>query len=210
MYKLLGGLEIRGLGLLAVSKQVRSEAEPIFYGQNTFKFTDMHAVRPFLKARSSVARRCLRHIMVELVLCWGKAGYCRAEWKSAFGYIASRFHIKRLDVKAYHMDQKLRQSVPLESEENNWLRDVSQIQHLDELHLDMWPASAYYIQILARHYRAHGNDDLTINAEIEKLRKWMSGINNVYEKYLQSRMLEKNHQKAIQTTGESTEEGQPS
>lgn len=55
-------------GILALNRQVRGEAIPIYYGSNGFRFDDEFIVIPFLVDRTQLSRSHITHIHVEFGL----------------------------------------------------------------------------------------------------------------------------------------------
>lgn len=55
-------------GILALNRQVRGEAIPIYYGSNGFRFNDEFIVIPFLVDRTQLSRSHITHIHVEFGL----------------------------------------------------------------------------------------------------------------------------------------------
>lgn len=56
--------QILALGLLALNRRARHESVPIFYGENTFKFTSISCVIPFLTDRAASAQASIKSLKV--------------------------------------------------------------------------------------------------------------------------------------------------
>ena len=74
--------------MLALNRQIRSEAVPIFYGRNKFFFWSMSAMVPFLKDRSELSLQSMKYFILNLEV--DRPGYqkCRQDgWARAFAQL---------------------------------------------------------------------------------------------------------------------------
>ncbi|KAL8832210.1 MAG: hypothetical protein Q9170_004969 [Blastenia crenularia] len=189
-YTLPEALEIPSRGFLRANRQIRSEAEPIFYGENIFSFRDMSAVRPFLRDRTPTARQSIRHVILSFVKFLDDMNHLERqdEWIKVFQYIALCLNLKALDVCFSDASQDFFTCINFERQDQRWVHALAQIRGLHHFTFDL--------DIIGRDEFVeslidNGNDDDTIENELEELDYWISETDAEYEMYFKSRMLKK-------------------
>ncbi|KAL8723357.1 MAG: hypothetical protein Q9225_000340 [Loekoesia sp. 1 TL-2023] len=185
----LGPMKLPNLGLLAVNKQIRAEALPIFYGENIFSFGQMSAVRPFLKDRPAIARQNLQHIQLFLDLRY-KDGHHRERqsgWIRVFKYLAHHLNIKKLDIIVCDMTLNFLKPLKFVGWKKEWVRALPIINDLDHFTfgIDFLSRESYVESVLS------DLDEDEFDDEMEELEWWMMETECAYESYFRSRMLKK-------------------
>lgn len=190
-YKLAGSMGLPGLGLLSLNRQTRSEALPIFYGENMFAFSSTASVRPFLKDRPNAARQNIHNIELFLNLAYfdGKHGERQREWIKVFRYLQHHLNLKTVNVIVNDITLHFMVPARFEGRDKEWLRALAQIKDLDRVTLDwQFGGREDYIDSLAEESDL---DDDDLDLEMEMLEDWITEIEGEYESYLHSRMLKK-------------------
>ena len=139
------------MGLLSVNRQVGSEAASIFYGANTFLFTTMSSVTPFLRDRVPEIRKLIRSIQLDLRIQrsdWHSVttAYNRRDsWRKAFASIARLPFLILQNVCVHINDTEYdmyTRELGLGSGQLQWLYSLCKINNLDKLGLaysyDQW------------------------------------------------------------------------
>ncbi|KAL8950632.1 MAG: hypothetical protein Q9222_003341 [Ikaeria aurantiellina] len=191
-YSLLPRTRLPGLGLLAVSKQVRSEAEPIFYGENTFRFTGIPVIVPFLKDRSMTACKHIRHLDLTMQL----DQYQQQEWKTAFRYISLHIiNLRQLDVTVLNAElPPSHQAVDFQARDNDWVHALTQIRDLDSLRFYLaFVGIEESIDLIIEEGTNWGEDDSTIQDNIASFEDWVYETEKGYRKHLKRKMLRECH-----------------
>ncbi|KAL9604129.1 MAG: hypothetical protein Q9219_000717 [cf. Caloplaca sp. 3 TL-2023] len=134
VYTLPRSVKLPCLGLLSANRQIRHEAEPIFYGENEFSFREVEAVRPFLKDRTSSARRSIRRISLSFELVYADPFHIVKQnvWIRAFTYLAVHLNLATLSVAVFDMNEKFLAPVKFQGRKRRWLQALTQIKDLDE------------------------------------------------------------------------------
>lgn len=130
--------------MLCIDKRIRDEFACVFYGENTFQFTSMSSLMPFLKDRPEGTRKYIQRLQLNLVIeerDWNAvyAEYGRpATWNKAFSSVLKLpgVNIKKLCI---HIDDKrggtLKTGLNLHSRSMLWLHKLSGIGNLNMLGL---------------------------------------------------------------------------
>ena len=128
--------------MLSLSKGSREEVASIFYGENTFLFTAMSSLIPFMKDRTSESRKYIQDLELTLTVDdrdWDAifTEYSRpACWNTAFSTLVKLPHVnvKKLYVKVDdRRAQLLKDGINLRSRSMLWLHKLSKIENLDML-----------------------------------------------------------------------------
>lgn len=129
------------LGLLQVGHQVRAEAVPIFYGENTFSFLTVSSLLPFLEDRPVDSLLCMRSLCFSFTL---EVGKLQADRQQSWAHMLedlSRFPKLRLEkLEVFISDRHLRiaQNLKLHSKYMRWVRTLSKsITNLDMLGVEI-------------------------------------------------------------------------
>lgn len=130
--------------MLSLNKQSREEVASIFYGENTFHFTTMSSLVPFMKDRTVETRKYIERLWLTLTVdddCWDVifTEYGRpATWNAAFSSFAKlpHVHIKQLCI---HVDDRkaslLTCGLNFGSRSMLWLHKLGKLQNLEMLGL---------------------------------------------------------------------------
>ena len=76
-------------GILALNRQVRDEAIPIYYGSNVFRFNDEFIVIPFLIDRTQLSRSHITRIHVDVALRTSHFNRQLEMWKRMLKYLSN-------------------------------------------------------------------------------------------------------------------------
>ena len=112
----------RNITLLQVSRQIRTEVLPAFYGSNTFSFLTLDCLVPFLKDRTPDAMAAIKSIIITLSVSWD------LEWPTYFrnlGIITQKMHLDRLIIRIDQIPNSNYPSEPDMSEISSWERLIS-------------------------------------------------------------------------------------
>ena len=128
--------------MLSLNKESKEEVAYIFYGENTFHFTALSSLIPFMKDRTPESRKYIRDIHLTLTVDdrdWDAifTEYSRpASWNTAFSTLVKlpQVNVKRLSVEIDDTKAKLlKDGMNLRSRSMLWLHKLSQIENLDML-----------------------------------------------------------------------------
>lgn len=79
------------IGMLALNRQIRAEAVPIFYGGNEIRFHRMSAILPFLRDRSKLSLQSMQVLHLNIPVGQGKCQTSREEgWARIFAELAAQ------------------------------------------------------------------------------------------------------------------------
>ena len=131
--------------MLSLDRKSREEVVYIFYGGNTFCFTTMSSLMPFMKDRRAESRKCIQNIWLRLViddLSWDPIFVERgtpAMWNTAFSSVLKLTHvnIKKLCIQVLE-DTRLKlvyNDSSLRSRSMLWLRKLGRFENLEMLGL---------------------------------------------------------------------------
>ncbi|KAF6232575.1 hypothetical protein HO173_009243 [Letharia columbiana] len=128
--------------MLCVNKQSREEVAFIFYGENTFHFTSMSSLMPFMQDRTAETRKYIQRIRLTLTVDdrdWDViyTEYGRpATWNTAFSKLVKLPHVnvKKLFVRVDDRKAKiLKDGLNLRSRSMLWLHKLSRLENLEML-----------------------------------------------------------------------------
>ena len=185
----LGPMQLPGLGLLRVNRHIRTEALPIFYGENIFSFGQMSAVRPFLKDRPAVARRNIQHIQLYLDLRYRDGHYRERQngWVKVFKYLAHHLNIKKLDIILCDMTLNFLKPVKFVGWKREWVRSLLLINNLHQFSFEIeFLGREAYVEAMLEDL-----DEDEIDDEMLALQCWEEDTEFEYVTYFRSRMLKK-------------------
>lgn len=189
-YTLPATFRIPGLGFVSVNRQIRSEALPIFYGENTFSFGDTDAIVPFLRDRSFNARQEIRDMEFALDLYYGDDHHFdrQKEWVKAFRYIKWHLNLSKLSVCVLNMTFRWWEPVKFGGRKKEWLRRLAQIDNLDRFEFQMEHAgSEHYVDQMSDYVE----DEEDYDAEMVEFYEWRADNEMGYKQYLRTRMIKK-------------------
>lgn len=181
---------ILGIGLLAVNRQIRAEALPIFFRENVFLFGDMSAIVPFLKDQSALARQNICNISLHFDVLYddGHHPERQDECIKAVQYLSRHLTIKNLSILVMDMNLNWMDSVSFGGDNQEWIRALTQIRDLDHV--------CCHIKFVGdEFYMMHLGDDVEDEEELDErlwdLEDWMMETQIEYNGYLRARMLKK-------------------
>lgn len=128
--------------MLSLNKESREEVASIFYGENTFHFTAMSSLMPFMKDRTVETRKYIRSLWLTLTVDhrdWDAilTEYSRpASWNTAFSSLLKlpNVEIKQLYVQLDDTESEiLRDGLNLRSRSMLWLHKLSKLENLEML-----------------------------------------------------------------------------
>ncbi|KAL8959844.1 MAG: hypothetical protein Q9193_003358 [Seirophora villosa] len=191
-YKLGNSFSLPGFGLLALNKHTRSEAIPIFYGENKFLFRTTASIRPFLHDRPSAARQHIRSVELVLELSYTDHGHRERQraWIKAFQYLQHHLHLRTLDVRVADYSIDFTGVTSIVGWEKQWVRALARITDLDHFGLKWeFVGREGYIEYMIDTGDWMDDDDDDLDVKLEMLDAWMERTEEVYGGYLRSRML---------------------
>ncbi|KAL9135935.1 MAG: hypothetical protein Q9175_002866 [Cornicularia normoerica] len=128
--------------MLSLNKQSREEVAFIFYGENTFHFTTMSSLVPFMKDRTAETRKYIQQLWLTLTIDdrdW-EAIFTEhgrpATWNTAFSALMKLPHVnvKKLCVQVDDRKGKLlTDGMNLRSRSMLWLHKLGKFENLDML-----------------------------------------------------------------------------
>lgn len=136
----LNSIDITTTTMLSLDKKSREEVASIFYGENTFHFTTMSSLVPFMKDRTAETRKYIQRLWLTLTVDdrdWETifTEYGRpATWRTAFSSLVKLPHvsIKKLCVQIDDRKAKiLIDGLNLRSRSMLWLHKLSKIDNLE-------------------------------------------------------------------------------
>lgn len=191
-YKLGSSLTLPCLGLMALDKQTRSEALPIFYGENTFSFRTTASVRPFLGDLPSAARQNIHSIELVLNLSDSSSEHRQRQraWIRTFQYLQRHIDLRKLNIEVIDFSMNFMCVTRFVGWEKEWIRALAQIRDLDYFGLE-WSFVGHeeWIDMMTDDWGWFDDDDIEL--EIDLLDDWMFETEANYEHYFRSRMLKK-------------------
>lgn len=200
-YSLVPSQTLPTIGILAVNRQVRFEAVPIFYGENVFNFFGMGAVVPFLKACSSYSRQHIRHlgIQFDVIDKSEKLHQHQMDERAVmFAYVSRRLKLSKLSLYVSDETYRFEEDLTSVMRDEEWIQAAKQVHGLDELgfFLDFDGIEGYAEQFLTLALPFVPHPSLDEDSERwEEIREWQIDTEDGYRKYLESRMLKKKQTK---------------
>jgi len=102
-----------GHGILSVNRLIRSEATPVFYSGNSFKFDDADAVVPFFKDRTALEP--VRSIELDFTMFFPRHQSSHQSWFKACDYISKELEPEdlslRVEVELGHLRAPIEQKI---------------------------------------------------------------------------------------------------
>ncbi|KAL8993816.1 MAG: hypothetical protein Q9169_006060 [Polycauliona sp. 2 TL-2023] len=188
--------KIPALGFLAVNRQIRFEAVPIFFGENMFKFYDIGTVVPFLKDCSHFSREQIRCIGLHFDVTTHRDSihdYQIDERAKAFAYIGRWLKLSKLHLVV--SDTTYRFEEPLTSfvRDEEWIRAATQIHDLDgiDFYLRFDGIEGYCESFLDSWPTGPGLSHDEAMDKADEVMGWMLETREGYHDYLNSKMLKK-------------------
>ena len=132
--------------MLALDKQSRDEVAFIFYGGNSFHFTTMSSLMPFMKDRTAETRKYIQHLYLTLIADDGTWRVVFTEygkpaiWNTAFSSILKMSHVNIRKLCIHLIDNVgLDFRGDLRSRSMLWLHKLSKFDNLEMLGLQYTP-----------------------------------------------------------------------
>ena len=157
--------------MLALDKQSRDEVAFLFYGGNSFRFTTMSSLVPFLKDRPAETRKHIHNLYLTLIVDDGTWRVVFTEygkpaiWNTAFSSVLKMSHVNIRKLCIHLIDNVgLDFRGDLHSRSMLWLHKLSRFDNLEMLGLQYTPG---ILKALKQG----------VNLE-EQLRKMLGGIEN--------------------------------
>ncbi|KAL8845202.1 MAG: hypothetical protein Q9176_000370 [Flavoplaca citrina] len=196
-YSLVPSQTLPTIAILAVSRQVRLEAVPIFYGENIFNFYGVGAVVPFLKGCSSYSRQHIRHLGIQFDVIDNSEKLHQHqvdERAVTFAYVSRRLKLSKLSLYVNDETYRFEEALTSIMRDEEWIQAAKQVHDLDELglFLDFGGIEGYGEQFfsLSLPFGQH----LSLDEASERwkdIQEWQMDTENGYRKYLKSKMLKK-------------------
>lgn len=125
------------IGMLALNRQTRAEAIPVFYGGNKFYFRSMSAILPFLQDRCQLSVQSMQNIHLVIDCGGGKSQTSRQEgWARTFAELP-RFgplNLRKLTMRIYDPDCCYAWKLKLNTKKQRWVHEMAKnITNLDML-----------------------------------------------------------------------------
>ena len=125
------------IGMLALNRQTRAEAIPLFYGKNEIYFTSMSAVLPFLKDRSELSLKSMHYFQFQMEVYRLKYQKRRSEgWAWTFAELPKFQSPKFQKLRVYVNDPECCYAwkLQLDTKLQRWVRELAKsITNLDML-----------------------------------------------------------------------------
>ncbi|KAL8869745.1 MAG: hypothetical protein Q9174_004037 [Haloplaca sp. 1 TL-2023] len=191
------------MGLLRTDRQTRAEALPIFYRENTFSFSDVEAVIPFLKDRPVVTRQMISRLdLIFDVYDCDEYHPCRQSgWIKTMKYLSLFMNLTTLFVAVLDWTSDLMNLLKTRDRKERWLQALAQIHGLDEIQISItFCEHDEYIEGIIDDIgwinmfpteTDPAETDRRLEQEIEDLIAWEVDVEDDYQLYLQARCLEK-------------------
>ena len=132
--------------MLAIDKQSRDEVASFFYGGNSFHFTSMSSLVPFMKDRTVETRKYIQNLYLTLILDAETWNVVYAEyglpaiWNSAFSSVLKLSHVNIRKLCIHIIDNVgLKFDGDLRSRSMLWLHKLSRFDNLEMLGLQYTP-----------------------------------------------------------------------
>lgn len=196
-YSLVAFQKLPALGILAVNRQARFEAVPIFYGENTFHFYSMGAVIPFLKDCTLYSLQQIRHLVLFFDVTDFDDGLHQHqidERAKTFAYISRPLRLRKLGLYVNDVTHRFEEPLTSIMQDEEWIQAATQIHDLDGLDfaLDFEGVNAYLGSVLDDWLPTGPTTYIDeVEDKLEELREWTLDTEDGYRDYLQFRMLKK-------------------
>ena len=110
------------IGMLALNRQTRAEAIPIFYKENKLRFNNMSAVLPFLRDQCELSLQLMQHFHLEIEVQGGKSQTSRQEgWARTCAELPNlgSLNLKKLTIRIHDPDCRYAWKLKLVISRNN-------------------------------------------------------------------------------------------
>ena len=125
------------IGMLALNRQTRAEAIPIFYGENEIRFSSMSAVVPFLRDRSELSLQSMQYFYLYTEVAESKFQASRQEgWARTFAEFPKfgPLNLQKLDIHIYDPHFRYLWKLKLDTKLQRWVHEMAKnITNLDML-----------------------------------------------------------------------------
>lgn len=125
------------IGMLALNRQTRAEAIPIFYGENQIRFYSMSAVVPFLRDRSALSLQSMQNFYLYVEVAGSRFQSSRQEgWARTFAEFPKfgPLHLQKLDIHIYDPHFRYFWKLKLNTKLQRWVHEMAKnITNLDML-----------------------------------------------------------------------------
>ena len=124
------------IGMLALNRQTRAEAVPVFYGRNTILFDSMSAVLPFVEDRSELSLQSMHHFHLEMELERVKYQKRRSDgWARVFAGLSKikALNLRKLTVCLNDPECRYAWKLKLDIKLQRWVHEMANITNLDML-----------------------------------------------------------------------------
>lgn len=123
--------------MLALNRQTRAEAVPIFYGANEFSFDSMSAILPFLRDRSELSLQSMQFLHLSIHVGEGKHQRSRQEsWARVFAELpkVEFLTLQKFTVRIYDPECRYAWKLKLDTKMQRWVHEMARnIRDLDML-----------------------------------------------------------------------------
>lgn len=125
------------IGMLALNRQTRAEAIPVFYGGNEFRFYSMSAIVPFLRDRSELSLQSMQHFHLDIEVAEPKIQKSRQDgWARTFTEFPKfgLLNLQKLTIHIYDPHFRYAWKLKLETKLQRWVHEMAKnITNLDML-----------------------------------------------------------------------------
>ena len=125
------------IGMLALNRQTRAEAIPVFYGGNEIRFHSMSAIVPFLRDRSELSIQSMQYFHFDIEVNAGKSKTSRQEsWARTFTELPKigPLNLQKLTMRIYDPHCRYAWKLKLDTKMQRWVHEMAKnITNLDML-----------------------------------------------------------------------------
>ena len=125
------------IGMLALNRQTRAEAIPVFYGGNEIRFHSMSAIVPFLRDRSELSRQSMQDFHLVIQVIDGRSQASRQEgWARTFAEFANigPLNLRNLTMRIFDPHCRYAWKLKLDTKMQRWVHEMAKnITNLDKL-----------------------------------------------------------------------------
>ena len=125
------------IGMLALNRQTRAEAIPIFYGGNMICFHSMSAFIPFLRDRSELSLQSMQYFHLRIEVNEGKSQTSRQQgWARTFTELTQfeSLNLRKLTIRVFDPFCRYAWKLKLDIKMQRWVHKMAQnITNLDML-----------------------------------------------------------------------------
>lgn len=129
------------IGMLALNRQTRAEAVPVFYGRNIIRFYSMSALIPFLKDRSECSLQSMQHFHLEMEIDPIHDQTRRQEgWARMFAELVKfpALNLQKLEVRVHNSEYYYSWKLKLDTKRQRWVHEMARnITNLDMLGVNL-------------------------------------------------------------------------